>query len=204
VIFAVGACLRDAIPSVSAEKYIVTVEMNSQFMYPNGTMNTLRRISFQYLPLAILVVVALIATGSLLAGQPQAASSGGNRLIVYGDTVFFIAPGVPMSCTHSNYFKRGDNIGFRMTAIDAATGKRDRTAQLVVHLTYAGKTVDVPMRDRQTERQPEREFWVGKWPVPADAPLGIVRYTVTAKTPSGLTGEYKPFEVQESQLIIVP
>jgi hypothetical protein len=164
-------------------------------------MNILRKKSSKYLAVLALVLVAAVAAGSL-AGQSQ-TSGGNNRLIVYGDTVFFIAPNVPLSCTHSNYFKHGDNIGFRMPAIDPATGKRDRTAQLVVHLTYMGKTLDIPMRDRQTERQPEREFWVGKWPVPADAPLGIVRYTVTATNPRGMTGEYKPFEVNESQLIIV-
>jgi hypothetical protein len=60
------------------------------------------------------------------------------------------------------------------------------------------------MRDRQNEKQPEREFWVGKWVVPDDAPMGIVRYTVTAKDSQGRTGEFKPFEVQASQLTIVP
>ena len=70
-------------------------------------------------------------------------------------------------------------------------------------MTYAGKTIDLPMRDRQTEQQPEREFWVAKWMVPADAPLGIVRYTVTAKDPEGRTGEWKPFDVEASQLTIV-
>jgi hypothetical protein len=39
--------------------------------------------------------------------------------------------------------------------------------------------------------------------VPNDAPLGIVRYTVTAKDPQGRTGEYKPFDVETSQLTIV-
>jgi hypothetical protein len=90
-----------------------------------------------------------------------------------------------------------------MTAINPATGKRDRATQLVVHLSFAGKTVDIPMRDRQTEKQPERDFFVGKWMVPDDAPTGIVRYTVTAKDPQGRTGEFKPFEVQASQITIV-
>jgi hypothetical protein len=90
-----------------------------------------------------------------------------------------------------------------MTAINPATGKRDRATQLVIHLSYAGKTIDLPMRDRQTEQQPERDFFVAKWIVPADAPLGIVRYTVTAKDPQGRTGEWKPFDVQASQLTIV-
>ena len=73
----------------------------------------------------------------------------------------------------------------------------------MVHLTYGGKTVDVPMRDRQTDQQPEREFFVAKWVVPDDAPLGVVRYTVTATDPQGCTGEWKPFDVAASQLTII-
>ena len=144
-----------------------------------------------------LAFAAVLATSSL-AGQ-----SGGDRLILFGDLVYFFGPGKPRNCTMSNQFKRGDPVGFRMNAINPATGKRDRATQLVVHLSYGGKTLDVPMRDRQTEQQPEREFWVAKWIVPDDAPIGIVRYTVTAKDPEGRTGEFKPFEVQASQVTIV-
>jgi len=42
-----------------------------------------------------------------------------------------------------------------MNRLNPSTGKRDRATELVVHLTYAGKAVDVPMRDRQNERQPD-------------------------------------------------
>jgi hypothetical protein len=70
-------------------------------------------------------------------------------------------------------------------------------------MNYFGKTIDLPMRDRQTEQQPERDFFVAKWVVPDDAPLGIVRYTVTAVDPQGRTGEWKPFDVEASQLTIV-
>jgi hypothetical protein len=103
----------------------------------------------------------------------------------------------------SNQYKRGEPVGFRMTAINPATGTRDRATQLVVHLTYGGKTIDLPMRDRQTATQPEREFFVLKWIVPADAPVGMIRYTVTAKDPQGRTGEWKPFDVAASQLTII-
>ncbi len=103
----------------------------------------------------------------------------------------------------SNQYKHGEPVGFRMTAINPATGKRDRTTQVVVHLAYAGKTIDIPMRDRQTEQQPERDFFVAKWIVPDDAPTGVVRYTVSAKDSQGRTGEWKPFDVLASQLTIV-
>ena len=146
---------------------------------------------------AALVLVALLAP-SRLAGQ------SGEHLVVYGDVTYFYPPGHAKNCLLNNQFKRGEPFGFRMTAINPATGKRDRATELVVHLNYAGKTMDLPMRDRQNERQPEREFWVLKWTVPDDAPMGIVRYTVTAKDPQGRTGEFQPFEVQASQITIVP
>ena len=147
---------------------------------------------------AALILVAVLAPASL-SGQ-----SGGDRLVVFGDVVYFYPPGQPKNCLLNNQFKRGEPVGFRMNAVNPATGTRDRATQLVVHVTFAGKTVDVPMRDRQNANQPEREFWVAKWMVPDDAPMGIVRYSVTAKDPQGRTGEFKPFEVQASQITIVP
>jgi hypothetical protein len=141
--------------------------------------------------------MAIAATASL-AGQ-----HADGHLTVYGDLVYFFGPGKPMNCTMSNRYKRGEPVGFRATAIDPATGTRDKATQLVVHLTYGGRTLDIPMRDRQTVKEPEREFWVAKWVVPEDAPTGIVRYTITARDPHGRTGEFKPFEVQASQITIV-
>ena len=157
----------------------------------------LERVNFlsRWLALALLAALA----SSSLSGQ-----SAGDRLIVFGDIASFYPPGHPRNCLLNNQFKRGEPVGFRMNALNPATGKRDRATELVVHLTYAGRTIDVPMRDRQTDRQPEREFWVAKWMVPDDAPMGIVRFTVTAKDPQGRTGEFKPFEVQASQLTIIP
>ncbi|HEY5617754.1 MAG TPA: hypothetical protein VIK60_07400 [Vicinamibacterales bacterium] len=142
-------------------------------------------------------LVAALATASL-AGQ-----NAGGQLTVYGDLVYFFGPGKPLNCTMSNRYKRGEPVGFRATAINPGTGTRDKATQLVVHLTYGGRTIDLPMRDRQTVKEPEREFWVAKWIVPEDAPLGVVRYTITAKDPHGRTGEFKPFEVQASQITIV-
>lgn len=146
------------------------------------------------------VAVILLA---LLGAPPLAGQSAGERLVVYGDVTYFFGPGRPLNCTLNNRYKRGEPVGFRMTAVNPATGQRDRATQLVVHLTYAGKTIDLPMRDRQTQNQPERTFWVAKWIVPDDAPVGIVRYSVTAKDPQGRTGEFKPFDVEASQITIV-
>ena len=154
----------------------------------------------KYVLLAALTLLLAAQATSPVAGQAPAA---GGRLVVYGDLVYFFGPGKPRNCTMSSQYKRGEPVGFSVTAIDPATGKRDRSTQLVVHLTYGGKPVDLPMRDRQTEQQPERDFFVAKWIVPDDAATGVVRYTGTAKDPQGRTGEWKPFDVLASQLTIV-
>ena len=151
-----------------------------------------------------LCTLSAVAAVAVLATPPLAGQSGGaGRIVVYGDVVEFLDVTDPMTCQPKARFKRGEAMGFRMTAINPETGRRDRATQLVVHITYGGRTVDVPMRDRQNERQPEREFWIARFDVPADAPTGAVHYRVTATDPQGRTGEFTPFEVQNSQLTIV-
>src|ERR1700681_4821168 len=137
------------------------------------------------------------------AVQSQAAPGGpANKLIVYGDTAMFTPPGTPENCILRSRFKRGDPIGWRMFVADPQTGNREEFAQLVVQLTAVGKTQDIPMRCRATAAQPERQFWVAKWVVPQDAPIGIIRYTVTATDNNERTGDFRPFEVQAYQLTI--
>ena len=137
-----------------------------------------------------------------------AAGQAPARLVLYGDMALFAGTGKPDNCILKSRYKIGEPVGFRMTAIDAATGKREKSAQLVVHLTYPSttgpKTVDLPMRDFQTEANPEREFFVAKWIVPNDAAIGIVRMTATAKDSQGRAAEWKPFPMENAMLTIVP
>jgi hypothetical protein len=155
----------------------------------------------------LLIGVAAVAVGSpsgLAAGRQSAAAvPAANMLILYGDIVTFYGRGKPDNCILKSRFQRGEPVGFRMFAADPTTGKREPSAELVVHLTYAGQTIDVPMRYRATEKEPNLDFWVAKWVVPEKAPVGIVRYTVTAKDKKGRVGEFKPFDNDVSQLTIV-
>ena len=113
-----------------------------------------------------------------------------------------------------NRFKKGQRIGFRMTAIDGGSGEVENSATLVAHVTYAGKTVDAPMRWRGAAgpdapaprgylRSPFN-LWTGSWTVADDAPTGVVSYTVTATYRFGRTATFTPFSAEASQLVIVP
>jgi hypothetical protein len=151
--------------------------------------------------LSAAVVVAGLALASLhVAAQEKKAGT----LILRGDMTYFFGPGKPKNCNLNNTYKHGEPVGWRIEAVDPETGKHvEPEAKLVVHLSYAGQAKDIPMRWRATAQQPERQFWVAKWIVPDDAPTGIVRFTVTATDKYGRTGEYKPFDVEASQLTIV-
>lgn len=153
-----------------------------------------------------LIAIALAGSqvGSVAAFQAPATAGVDGKLIVFGDVTLFLGkPGTPGNCALQSRFKHGEPVGFRAIAVDPATGELEMSAQFVVHLTYGGQTQDLPMRYRATATQPERKFWVAKWVVPATAPTGIVRYTVTAKDKNGRTGEWRPFAVEDSQITIV-
>ena len=141
---------------------------------------------------------------------PQAGHPSG-KLVIWGDLASFDnPPTLPTHCILTNRFKHGQRVGIRMTAIDGGSGEVENTAVLTAHLTYGGKTIDVPMRWRgvggfpasEYSRQPS-EMWTGAWIVPADAPIGTVNYTVTATDRFGRTATFSPFINAVSQFTIV-
>jgi hypothetical protein len=177
-----------------------------------------------------LVALVTIAIGWTVSGQGQPAGQGPGRgrgepppppppqaghpsgkLVIWGDLASFDnPPTLPTHCILTNRFKRGQRVGIRMTAIDGGSGEVENTAVLTAHLTYAGKTIDVPMRWRgvggfpasEYSRQPS-EMWTGAWIVPPDAPIGTVVYTVTATDRFGRTATFSPFINAVSQFTIV-
>jgi hypothetical protein len=154
--------------------------------------------------------------GQQAPAPPPAAQAGhpSGQLVIWGDVAIFINPKDPDNCILTNRFKRGQRVGFRMTAIDGGTGEVENTATLVAHITYAGKTIDAPMRWRGEagpKAPPPRgylrspaELWTGFWTVPADAPTGMISYTVTATDKFGRKATFIPFSAEASQLVIVP
>ena len=138
--------------------------------------------------LALLGMVAVV-TAATLAGQGQApaaparqAGHPSGKLVIWGDLALFAPPTDPDNCVLMNRFKRGQKVGFRMTAHDGGRGEIENTAVLTAHVQYAGRTVDVPMRWRGAAgpsapaprgylRSPV-ELWTGSWTVPDDASPG--------------------------------
>jgi len=155
------------------------------------------------IPLVVLsaaVIGLVVMSGHTVLGQ--AAAPG--RLTIFTDMALFSGNNQPRNCFTMNRFKVGEPVGFRVTVMDGATGQPAADAEVVVHLTYAGKTVDVPARYRGAGRgNLTPNLWSAKWAVPADAQTGVVQVTVTAMDKAGRSAEWKPFPNAASHLTIV-
>ncbi len=141
--------------------------------------------------------------------EPQAGHPSG-KLVIAGDLVNFERPGTPGRCVGQTRYARGARVGFRMTAYDGGTGEVENTTVMTVHVTYGGKTIDLPTRWRGNMPFPQQEYlrapvemWTGVWTVPMDAPVGELSYTVTATDRFGRTASWRPFPNHISQLTIV-
>ena len=130
--------------------------------------------------------------------RPAAAS------VMFADMALFSGNGMPRNCFTMNRYKVGEPVGFRVSVVDGATGQPAADAEVVVRLTYGGKTEDVPARYRGAGRgNLIPNLWSAKWTVPAGTPTGVVDVTVIAKDKSGRTAEWKPFPNAASHLTIV-
>jgi len=191
---------------------------------------TTRLKSFWVLAGTLAVAIVLAASVAGQQRQPPAEGRGGGRgrgepppppaaqpghgqgkLVIWGDLASFDnPPTMPTHCILMNRFRRGQRVGFRMTAIDGGTGETENTATMVVHVNYMGATVDVPTRWRgvgnfpaaEYPRQPS-EMWTGVWVVPMDAQPGRLSYTVTATDRFGRMATFSPFINVVPQLTVV-
>jgi hypothetical protein len=115
---------------------------------------------------------------TLPAAAQESTPKPAGQLILFADTAVFAEPANPGNCTLRNRFKRGDNVGFRLYAVDGGTNKPEDSATVVVHINFGGKKYDltalyraIPHKNEKGANMPIRPgMWTAKWVVPEDAP----------------------------------
>lgn len=164
---------------------------------------------------SIVVLKTLGILLGMLAAFPVAGQESGpkpaGKLVLFADTAVFADPANPENCTMRNRFKRGDNVGFRLYAVDGGTNKPEESATVVVHIDFGGKKYNltalyraVPQKNDKGMNMPIRPgMWTAKWLVPDDAPTGTVKYSATASDKYGRRAEWTPQGGQPSFVTIV-
>ena len=155
------------------------------------------------------IFLGMLAT-SPMAGQASAPKPAG-QLVLFADTAVFAEPTNPENCTLRNRFKKGDNVGFRLYAVDGGTNKPEESATVVVHISSGGKKYDltakyraIPQKNEKGMNMPIRPgMWTAKWLVPDNAPTGTVKYSATASDKYGRTAEWTPPGGEPSFVTIV-
>lgn len=140
----------------------------------------------------MLVLSACSGNQETTAPENEVTTEAPNNIImVSGDTV-----SKNNGCVLSSRYAVGDKIIFRMNALDPETNKQIEDAKLQVHLS-TGDVLDMAYGNHG-----EDNFWVVAYEVTEDTPTGALDYTVTAEL-GDRKGEYKPFNVKPSLLMIV-
>ncbi|WP_040286278.1 hypothetical protein [Sporosarcina koreensis] len=151
------------------------------------------------------ITAGMALSGILLMGacSSDKEADDGNQtetstIQVYGDVV-----SENDGCVLQSQFKPGDNIVFRMDAVDPVTDEQiSEDAKLTVHLS-TGEDLEMHHAAHPSgDTDPVPEFWTVAYQVTDDTPTGVLNYSVTAEM-DGKKGEFKPFDVAPSLLTII-
>ncbi len=123
-------------------------------------------------------------------------TSDNSNIIVSGDMVSELD-----GCVLQSRYTVGDNIVWRMDAIDPGTQEQMEDATLQVHLS-TGEVLDMRYGSHPADTEGAPKFWTVAYEVTEDTPTGTMEYFVTAES-GDKKGEFRPFNVKPSLLTIV-
>lgn len=160
-----------------------------------------------YLLGAALVAGAL--TAPALAQEPAKPFPGNTAdAFLYVDTVNGSRPkGAkprPIGCTQISYWKRGEQLVFRVWGVEASTGEVLSTTNVKYAYVKIPGSPNLKLSWGPHGAASNRVwFWTAAFDIPADYPLGVLAYRVVFKTESGKFGIYDESALPESSRLTI-
>jgi hypothetical protein len=150
--------------------------------------------------LAILSGVALSAA-LLSSGSAQAVN-----LFFEGDMVRGATQdgATGATCVLTSQYMRKEHVVWRVRVLDETGAQLDDKGlqSLVIELSDGQQ---FPAHFGHHPRgKPTDDFWATSWGIPADYPTGTISYKVIATDLDGTVHEWRPFNVNLSDLAIIP
>jgi hypothetical protein len=149
------------------------------------------------------------ATSAAPAAATSAPAAAPSRIYILADNVIgskgMTAEEKPLrSCTEVSRIAPGEELGWRIKVLDAATGDELKDTDVAsVQIKLAdGQVLDAKYGSHGNP--PTDSFWSNFWVIPDDYPTGVLAYTIVATTTDGRTAEYRSdeFNIASSQLIV--
>jgi hypothetical protein len=142
--------------------------------------------------LGVAVVMSALAAPAL---AQQTATPKKRDVFLYVDTVNGTrpkgAPPRPIGCTQTNYYKRGEQLVFRIWGSEAATGdilSTENVRYAYVKIPgFPNLKLNWGAHGATTNRV---WFWTAAFDIPKDYPLGTATFRIVFKTEAGTFGVY--------------
>jgi hypothetical protein len=160
----------------------------------------------------IYLLGAALVAGVLVAPAVAQSPFPGKKVDVflYADTVNGSrprgAPARPIGCTQTSYYKRGEQLVFRVWGNETATGDVLSSANVRYAYVKIPGQPNLKFNWGAHGTAPNRVwFWTAAFDIPADYPLGVMAYRIVFKTETGKFGIFDPSTLPEpSRLTINP
>lgn len=150
------------------------------------------------------VFLAALALSAAAVGFASPASAG--NLFFEGDMVrgYTQDGATGPTCVLSSQYMRKEHVVWRVRVLNEDGSEADDKSlkSLVVQLSD-GEKFDMHY-GTHPRKGPTDHFWATAWAIPADYPTGTVTYKVIATDMDGKTHEWAPFNVNLSQLTVIP
>jgi len=155
-------------------------------------------------------LVAGVIAVPALAQEPKPFPGNTADVFLYLDTVNGTRPqGAkprPIGCTQTSYFRRGEQLVFRIWGTEAGTGETLSTENVKYAYVKIPGQPNAKLNWGPHGTAPNRVwFWTAAFNIPADYPLGVLAFRVVFKTESNKFGIYEQSALPEgSRLTINP
>lgn len=108
------------------------------------------------------------------------------------------------TCVLTSQYMRKEHVVWRVRVLqEDGTQADDKVLKSLVVQLSDGESF--PMHyGTHPRKNPTDKFWATSWAIPADYPTGTVDYKVIATDMDGNTHEWTPFNVNLSQLTVIP
>jgi len=159
-------------------------------------------------PMVLLLGLAACSQAAPQEQPTSAAQSGPANLflavdMVQGSTNLPKDQQPAKGCVLSSRFPRNSQVVWRARIYDPKTGDlMDDSALSKVEVRLANGQTIAMKYGPHPKNPPGEAYWTASWMVPKDNATGTLKYSITATSTDGRTGEFKPIDVASSLLTI--